>query len=156
LLTTIDLIKQWQVKLTNEPSLLNFAVTDGELVVISRYITSKTDEAASLHYSTGSRFFEYEPGLFKMERLDRAQDVIFVASEPLTFERNDWMCVPTNTTITISNTNSVLMHPIKDEFYEAGTHRSDALALSKGLIGGVPKKPETDTTQETKLPVAVH
>lgn len=144
LLTTIELLKNWQVQFTSEPSLLNFAVTDGELIVVSRYITSKTDEAASLHFSTGSKFFEYEPGLFKMERLDRAQDVIFVASEPLTFERNDWICVPTNTTITISKTNSVLMHPIKDEFYDDGNnHRSDALALSKGLIGGVPKKPET-------------
>lgn len=145
LLTTIDLIRKWQTALTTEPSLLNFAVTDGELVVVSRYITSRTDEAASLHFSTGSRFFEYAPGLFKMERLDRAQDVLFVASEPLTFERNDWMCVPTNTTITISKTNSVLMHPIMDEFYSSdGIERSDALALSKGLIGGVPKKPEAN------------
>lgn len=145
LLTTIELIKHWQMAITDEPSLMNFAVTDGQLVVISRYITSKTDEAASLHFSTGSRFFEYETGLFKMERLDRSQDVIFVASEPLTFERNDWISVPTNTTITISKSNSILMHPIEDEFYDGGvTERSNKLAMSKGLIGGVPtKRPST-------------
>lgn len=141
LLQTIELIKNWQIAVTDEPSLLNFAITDGESVVVSRYITSKTDEAASLHFSTGSRFFEYEPGLFKMERLNKSQDVIFVASEPLTFERGDWICVPTNTTITISKNNTVLMHPINDEFYDGGVvGRSSGLAMSKGLMGGVPTK----------------
>ncbi|EER31491.1 conserved hypothetical protein [Candida tropicalis MYA-3404] len=148
LLTTIDLIKTWQCEVTDEPSLLNFAATDGESVVVSRYITSKTDEAASLHFSTGSKFFEYAPGLFKMERLNRSQDVIFVSSEPLTFERGDWLCVPTNTIITITNRNTVLMHPIEDEFYDGGENqRSAGLAMSKGLIGGVPtKEVEIDST----------
>lgn len=141
LLTTIELIKNWQTAVTSEPSLLNLAVTDGHSVVVSRYVTSKTDEAASLHFSTGSRFFEYEPGLFKMERLNRSQDVIFVASEPLTFERGDWICVPTNTVISITENNTVLMHPIKDEFYDSGTtERSSGFAMSKGLMGGVPTK----------------
>lgn len=146
LLTTIELIKNWQTQITNEPSLMNFAVTDGELIVISRYITSKTDEAASLHFSTGSKFFEYEPGLFKMERLNRSQDVIFVASEPLTFERGDWICVPTNSTITITKNNTVLMHPIDDEFYDGGMiERSSGLAMSKGLMGGVPTKSHNES-----------
>lgn len=116
--------------------MLNFAATDGESIVVSRYITSKTDEAASLHFSTGSKFFEYQPGLFKMERLNRSQDVIFVSSEPLTFERGDWLCVPTNTLITITNKNTVLMHPIEDEFYDGGVgERSSGFAMSKGLMG---------------------
>lgn len=141
LVTTIELIKEWQTQTTDEPSLMNFAVTDGESVVVSRYITSKTDEAASLHFSTGLKFFEYEPGLFKMERLNRSQDVIFVASEPLTFERGDWICVPTNTLITITKNNTILMHPIEDEFYDGGVNeRSAGLAMSKGLMGGVPTK----------------
>lgn len=140
LLKTIDLLKNWQTEVTNEPSLLNFAVTDGESIIVLRYITSKTDEAASLHFSTGSKFFEYEPGLFKMERLNRSQDVIFVASEPLTFERGDWICVPSNTCLTITENNTVLMHPIEDEFYDHDMNkRSSGLAMSKGLIGGVPK-----------------
>lgn len=141
LLATIELIKNWQVEVTTEPSLLNFAVTDGKSVVVSRYITSKTDEAASLHFSTGSRFFEYEPGLFKMERLNRSQDVIFIASEPLTFERGDWTCVPTNTVISITENSTVLMNPILDEFWDSSMReRSSGFAMSKGLIGTVPHK----------------
>lgn len=31
-----------------QPSLLNFCVTDGESVVVTRYISSRNDEAASL------------------------------------------------------------------------------------------------------------
>lgn len=146
LLKTIELIKDWQTAVTDEPSLINFAVTDGKSVVVSRYITSRTDEAASLHFSTGSRFFEYEPGLFKMERLNRSQDVIFVASEPLTFERGDWTCVPTNTIVSITENSTVLMYPIMDEFWDSSMpERSSGFAMSKGLIGRVPqKKKESD------------
>lgn len=155
LLKTIELLTKWQTAITSEPSLLNFAVTDGESVVVSRYVSSKTDEAASLHFSTGSRFLEYEPGLFKMERLNRSQDVVFVASEPLTFERGDWTCVPTNTVISITKNNTVLMHPIEDEFYDGGrTERSSGFAMSKGLMGGVPKKREVAAEDEVDSTVA--
>ena len=156
LLMTIDFIKQWtkDVELTIkaeaeakgrndvqvEPSLLNFAVTDGNTVVVSRYITSKTDEAASLHCSCGSRFVETSPGEYRMERLDRSQDVIMVASEPLTFERGDWTTVPTNSVLTIKK-QTVLLHPIIDEYYQDDPQylRSSELAESKGFMGTVPR-----------------
>ena len=35
-------------KSTIQPSLMNFCVTDGDTVVATRYISSRTDEAASL------------------------------------------------------------------------------------------------------------
>lgn len=88
---TISFVREWCnecSQLGDEPSLLNFAVTDGHSVVVTRYITSRTEEAASLHFSTGSKFIEYMPGQYRMERRDRRQDVILVASEPLTFERS--------------------------------------------------------------------
>ncbi len=146
LMKTIALIKQFSSELdqtdpeySHEPSLLNFAVTDSSSVVISRYITSKTQEAASLHFSCGSSFNETEPGQYVMERLDRKQDVIMVASEPLTFERKDWITVPTNTILTIKN-QTVLLHPIHDEFYQPDLlrGRSSDFAESKGLMGTVP------------------
>jgi glutamine amidotransferase len=31
-----------------------------------------------------------------MERRDKGQDIVLVASEPLTFERADWVTVPSN------------------------------------------------------------
>lgn len=69
-------------------SLLNFAVTDGSSVVCTRYVSSRTDEAASLYFSSGTNWKEHEPkGNYKMERRDKGADIVLVASEPLTFER---------------------------------------------------------------------
>ena len=69
-------------------SLLNFAVTDGNTVVCTRYVSSKTDEAASLYFSSGTKWKEGQTkGRYKMERHDKGADIVVVASEPLTFER---------------------------------------------------------------------
>lgn len=145
LVDTIQSIKNWVNELPNQdspspvPSLLNFAVTDGTNIVVSRYVSSKTDEAASLYFSTGSNFVEFAPGRFKMERMNRAQNLVMVASEPLTFERGDWISVPTNSTISIKGLN-VLLHPIVDEYYDANpvSLRSDLYASSQGMIGAYP------------------
>ncbi|KAK9477562.1 nucleophile aminohydrolase [Lipomyces japonicus] len=144
MLKTIEYIKDWSKQCAvgdldkDEPSLLNFAVTDGHTVVVTRYITSRTEEAASLHFSTGSRFIEYKPGQYKMERRDRRQDVILVASEPLTFERSDWVTVPTNTVVTINN-QTVLLHPIIDEYYQKdpSISRKSDFAASRGLVSPI-------------------
>lgn len=139
LVDTIQHIKNWVKEISNDPSLLNFAVTDGENIVVSRYVNSRTDEAASLYFSTGSNFVEFAPGRFKMERMNKSQNLVMIASEPLTFERNDWLSVPTNSTISIKNLN-VLLHPIVDEYYsdDPVQLRSNHYASSKGMIGSYP------------------
>ena len=69
-------------------SLLNFAVADGHTVVCTRYVSSATDEAASLYFSSGTSWKEEgKMGKYKMERRDKGADIVLVASEPLTFER---------------------------------------------------------------------
>lgn len=69
-------------------SLLNFAVADGHSVVCSKYVSSVTDEAASLYFSSGTSWKQGEgKGQYKMERRDKGADIVLVASEPLTFER---------------------------------------------------------------------
>ena len=112
MMNTIFAINNWCKEAgEKEPSLLNFAVTDGEAVVASRYVSSATHEAASLFFrfgvlptfvtritdgSSGTSFHQYAPGHFRMERRDKGQDIVLVASEPLTFERADWVTVPSN------------------------------------------------------------
>lgn len=72
-------------------SLLNFAVTDGHSVVCTRYVSSKTDEAASLYFSSGTNWkCTNVKGQFRMERHDKGADIVLVASEPLTFERGKY------------------------------------------------------------------
>jgi glutamine amidotransferase len=68
-------------------SLLNFAVTDGHSVICTRYVSSRTDEAASLYYSSGTSWDDKKKGNFQMGRRDKGADIVLVASEPLTFER---------------------------------------------------------------------
>ncbi|KAF1832648.1 N-terminal nucleophile aminohydrolase [Decorospora gaudefroyi] len=133
-------------------SLLNFAVTDGVSVVCTRYVSSKTDEAASLFFSSGTSWKEVEPCLnsgdeererdYVMERRDKGSDIVLVASEPLTFERDNWVTVPTNSTLTISK-QTVMIHPIIDEFYSSNPahERTSAFAQAKGqTVTGADKR----------------
>ncbi|KAI1847199.1 hypothetical protein JX265_011874 [Neoarthrinium moseri] len=130
-------------------SLLNFAVTDGHSIICTRYVSSKTDEAASLYYSSGTQW-ETRPapadGDYQMERRDKGADIVLVASEPLTFERENWVNVPTNSILTIHH-QSVMVHPIQDGFSERDPYhkRSSAFATTKGL-----------TTNEKAAPAVIN
>ncbi|TKA68482.1 hypothetical protein B0A55_08936 [Friedmanniomyces simplex] len=140
-------------------SLLNFAVTDGKSVVCTRYVSSKTDEAASLFFSSGTSWREQPSALksgqrtpkigkgeYKMERRDKGADIVLVASEPLTFERDNWVTVPTNSVLTIHN-QTVLIHPILDEYYNhmpSFTRSSRFAAVQGQTIGdGMAEKKST-------------
>lgn len=37
--------------------------------------------------------------------------------EPLTFEKADWLTIPTNNILVITPKLNVLLHPVKDKFY---------------------------------------
>ncbi|KAI9308413.1 nucleophile aminohydrolase [Cunninghamella echinulata] len=118
MIKTISQINTWAEELNiTEPSLLNFAVTDGESVVCVRYISSRTEEAASLYFSSGTRFECYKPGRYRMIKADRREDMVVIASEPLTFEKADWLTIPTNSIMVITPKLNVLLQPIKDKFY---------------------------------------
>ncbi|KAJ3500145.1 hypothetical protein NM208_g17214 [Fusarium decemcellulare] len=119
-------------------SLLNFAVTDGHSVICTRYISSSSDEAASLYYSSGTQWTTRTKAAndrqYQMERRDKGADIVLVASEPLTFERENWVNVPTNSILTIHR-QTVMVHPIIDKYYERDPHhiRSSAFVQAKGL-----------------------
>ncbi|EFZ04443.2 glutamine amidotransferase [Metarhizium robertsii] len=120
-------------------SLLNFAVTDGHSVICTRYISSSKDEAASLYYSSGTqwatRTCDPNDRQYQMERKDKGADIVLVASEPLTFERENWVNVPTNSILTIHR-QTVMTHPILDKYYERDPYhvRSSAFVQTKGLV----------------------
>ncbi|GAA5895512.1 class II glutamine amidotransferase [Sporobolomyces salmoneus] len=123
-----------------EPSLMNFCVSDGTSVVATRYITSATEEAASLFFSTGSTFAETEPGMFKMYKADKRERIILIASEPLTFERADWTEVPSQSCIVVTPKNNLLRYPIVDQFFQpnAVSNRADHFAKAKGYRWAAP------------------
>ncbi|KAK4191626.1 nucleophile aminohydrolase [Podospora australis] len=119
-------------------SLLNFALSDGHSVICTRYVGSATDEAASLYYSSGTLWETRAPTPdnrdYQMERSDKGAEVVLVASEPLSFERENWVNVPTNSILTIHN-QTVMVHPIKDQYYDRNPQhrRSAAFVRTKGL-----------------------
>ncbi|QRV76278.1 glutamine amidotransferase [Ceratobasidium sp. AG-Ba] len=121
-----------------EPSLMNFCVTDGKSVVATRYISSRTDEAASLWYSSGTSFSEYAPGgHYRMTKSDKRENIFMIASEPLTFEKADWMEVRTNTIVGMCSFFIKSQVPIIDEFhvpYSAENKRFGDFAATKGLL----------------------
>lgn len=119
-------------------SLLNLALTDGHSIICTRYVSSSTDEAASLYYSSGTqwetRHLQPDDNNYQMERRDKGADIVLVASEPLTFERENWVNVPTNSILTIHN-QTVMVHPIMDKYYDRNPRhsRSAAYVQTKGL-----------------------
>ncbi|KAL4070902.1 N-terminal nucleophile aminohydrolase [Scleroderma citrinum] len=130
-----------EASITEElPSLMNFCVTDGESVVATRYISSRQDEAASLWFSSGTTFSEYmKGGHYKMTKADKRENIIMIASEPLTFEKADWMEIRTNNMVVITPKMNVLQIPIIDKFYvspsdPAALNRGTDFAAAKGLL----------------------
>ncbi|KAJ9100125.1 hypothetical protein QFC20_005537 [Naganishia adeliensis] len=105
------------------------------------YISSRTDEASSLFFSSGTTFEEYaEGGHYRMTKADKREDIIMIASEPLTFEQKDWMEVKTNTMVVITPKMNLLQVPIVDEFYVSPHEehgRSSDFVLSQGYGHGL-------------------
>ncbi|KAG0261552.1 hypothetical protein DFQ27_002912 [Actinomortierella ambigua] len=117
-LKTIEKLNAWSKAAgVKEASMMNFAVTDGVSVVCTRYISSRTLEAASLYFSSGTRFESYKPGHYRMVKADKREDMVVIASEPLTFEKADWLTIPTNTLMVVTSKMNVLLYPIIDEYY---------------------------------------
>ncbi|HVF49513.1 MAG TPA: class II glutamine amidotransferase [Pyrinomonadaceae bacterium] len=92
-----------------EPSFCNFAVTDGRSLVVSRFCSAEGIEGASLHYSRGHRFECLPGGLCDMHSVETSEQAaaVIVSSERLTDDRDDWLDVPDNSTITVSPDLSV-------------------------------------------------
>ncbi|WFD29991.1 glutamine amidotransferase subunit [Malassezia sp. CBS 17886] len=69
------------------------------------------------YFSTGTSFYEQAEGAYRMVMADRRQKMVVVASEPLTFEKADWMEIESNTILCITKNMNVLQYPIVDEYH---------------------------------------
>ncbi|CAD6582666.1 MAG: hypothetical protein CYPHOPRED_002095 [Cyphobasidiales sp. Tagirdzhanova-0007] len=141
-LNTIESLDTWcdEAGIT-EPSLLNFCITDGRSIIATRYITSSKDEAASLWFSTGSSFEQYAPGgHYRMRKNDKRENIVLIASEPLTFEKADWLEIPCQTCVIVTPRMNVLQIPIRDKYFQQAMHphRNPEFATSKGYQFSTP------------------
>jgi WD40 repeat protein len=94
------------------PSLLNFAVTDGQTVIATRFVDQEELEPATLYFSSGTKFRCTSSGDYEMLQEDKRNSVVIVSSEPLTEAKNDWVVIPNNHMITIHPDLTVELHPI--------------------------------------------
>lgn len=77
------------------PSRYNFAVTDGQTIIATRYVDDPETAPHSLYVSAG-QVFENIDGQYRMRPTQRQAGAVIIASEPLTDERSDWTEVPRN------------------------------------------------------------
>eukprot|EP01083_Nonionella_stella_P294171 1000268_1 len=110
-------------------SLLNFAVTDGHSVVVSRFVdnactdlstpvlslqqSGQTLAAASMYFSAGTEFARCKDGKYRMLSRDRREECVLISSERLTDVREDWIQVPTNHILSMSESLNVRIEPIQ-------------------------------------------
>jgi predicted glutamine amidotransferase len=85
------------------PSFYNFAVSDGNAMVVSRYCSQENTPGASLHYSRGLRFECLPDGACDMHAVaaEEQASAVIVSSEILTEDASDYPDVPDNHTITV-------------------------------------------------------
>jgi predicted glutamine amidotransferase len=85
------------------PSYYNFAVTNGEAIVVSRYCSDPDTQGASLHYAHGDCLETLPDGTCDIHSVppNEKASAVIVASEKLTDERSEWYDVPNNHTVTV-------------------------------------------------------
>lgn len=86
-------------------SYLNLAVTDGRNAVVSRFACSGRADAATLHYSAGSRY-ECHEGVCRMHSVKPGEHAVIVSSEPLSGDKS-WQEVPIGDVVTIDEHRNV-------------------------------------------------
>jgi ergothioneine biosynthesis protein EgtC len=100
-----------------EPSYYNFAVTDGQSVVATRYVNDNAKEPASLYISSGAQF-ECREGVCRMLPAEQQEHAVIIASEPLTDAKEDWVKVPKNHLVMVTsqlNVSSVPLAPLMNK-----------------------------------------
>lgn len=115
---------------TDDLSLLNFIVSDGDSLIASRYAVhpNKTDVcAASLYFASGNAYTSNEdaPSRFSMVHTSRKPSLAILSSEPLTEERSDWVSVPLNHVILITQAMHIAISPVS---------AADNPAVSRALV----------------------
>lgn len=109
---TIAQLNEWTAQVgLNEPCFFNFALTDGDNIVVTRY-TTKVDAAPETLYVARGSQFERVGNEYRMLRDDDRPEALIVASEPLTADRSDWEVVSRNHALVIDNQLRIESRPI--------------------------------------------
>ena len=100
--STIAKIERWVSSINeDEPTHLNFAVTDGHNMIATRYVTDKVATPQTLYVAKGERL-EIREGQYRMVTSGNLVESVIIASEPLTEAVEDWQAIPANHMVSVS------------------------------------------------------
>ncbi len=112
LLEAIAELRGMKAKLgITEPAWLNIALTDGRIIVATRYVSEPHRPAQTLYYSQGSRY-ECHNGVCLMRHSDMAEHAVLIVSEKLTDRLSDWNAIPHNHMIVVGEDLGVTLTKI--------------------------------------------
>ncbi|WP_419418919.1 class II glutamine amidotransferase [Legionella sp. D16C41] len=80
---------------TDDPSLFNVCLTDGQRIIASRYSSNKKTKPESLHYSAGSIWLTPKDRYYRPKRAE-VHDCVLITSERLNDFSAAWQSVPPN------------------------------------------------------------
>jgi len=109
---TIKQLNLWSKEAGIEgKSMYNFALSDGENIVVTRYATHGDEYSETLDYSSGTAF-ECDGDVCHMINPGKGKEAIIVSSEPLTDLKEDWKPVPIDHLLAIDAANNTEIIPI--------------------------------------------
>eukprot|EP01090_Pellita_catalonica_P021705 TRINITY_DN8193_c0_g1_i1.p1 TRINITY_DN8193_c0_g1~~TRINITY_DN8193_c0_g1_i1.p1 ORF type:complete len:395 (+),score=27.83 TRINITY_DN8193_c0_g1_i1:163-1185(+) len=135
------------------PSSLNFAVTNGDLVLATRFRNSK-DEPPSLYYSCVEQLCTIRDSAqtvtLKWEQPEtiEATTAVVIASEPLTEHSANWSLIPKNSILVITPGHRTVVEPL--ELVSTCRVESVALSTKTQSVPSLAEKLEALTTDELK------
>lgn len=102
LVRTIRQLEEWAGEAgIKQPSIYNFAVTDGQNIVTVRYVSNPQIEPISLYFSKPGKFQCYDGKSGIVDCCDEESGII-IASEKLTDDRENWTRVAPNHVLMIN------------------------------------------------------
>ncbi len=93
-----------------DPAYLNMAITNGEFIVATRWVSDDKEEPLTLYHSEGSRYV-VEDGVTRMEAPKDDDNAVLVVSEKLT-EGKEWTMIPKNHLVIVEPSLNVRIKPI--------------------------------------------
>lgn len=94
------------------PSLYNLVLTNGKILLATRYSTKPDEETRSLHIAANAECYTCKEGYLRFRSADSADHGVLIASEVLSDNKEFWQEIPENHCITIGEDLAVAIKPI--------------------------------------------
>jgi glutamine amidotransferase len=95
-----------------DAAFLNMAISNGEFIVASRYVSDPKEAPLTLYHSEGSRYV-CEEGVCRMLDPNEREQAVLIVSEKLTDVQKDWKEIPGNHFVIVDKDLNVSLQPVQ-------------------------------------------